>query len=1101
MAQFELNVKVNGIEQTVSTIGQLEKALADTNAQLQNVEENSKEFKFLTNQAQNLEKVMVGLTSDAKAFDSSLKGVNTSAKNLNSTFNQTAQAANSLDDAGQSVKNTSNTIKEATGSAASLRTELRQIVQELQTLEPGSARFQELSLRAGELRDQIADTSAVVNQLAGNFTERLTRGISGAVQIGVAGFQAVTAAQALFGAESEAINQTLVKLSALLNLSQALETFGGLDQKIVEIKAAFSSLFPAASAAATATTAAATATAAEGVAATGAAASTTAFGVALNALPLVAIVTALGLLVAGLIEYASGSDEAAKAEEERKKKLEEEKAAIDGVIDSQAKEGASLITLLSRLKATTAGTKERADLVKEINDNYGVGLQNLKDEEAFQNQVTESVKAYIAQLKNKVAAQLVEAQISELIKKQIQNQRELESVQKNITLGQSLYNSELNKQFGINQLNLNQQGIFADGILKQTQYVRDFQNAENLKNKQGLDGSIARQKQLKAENDAIQAQIENLGVEAQKYATLLQGAFEKTSETSKGTTKQLEDLQRKQDEVLQNLREFTDKANQAEIDLQRARVQRTTDRVDDLEFERDIVLSTIIQEYTTQKKAIEDNIKDEQKRKVALENLEINYQRLVTTQNLITSEKIEEINNERLKKQRDFYQELVLAERFLQEEITFGNNNTADTLAALDNRLLKIQIDRLDRELQSNQLSLQDYEAKQKERLLLLQQYNEEEKNINRKAADTERDFQISEIVKYYQSLGKYNVRFNEETQEYEVNANAEYLQELAKQDTDYLNTAEKESIKIQNVINKSAINLNEEANVKKSEADADYENKKKDNAEKTEDEILSYRIRKLEEYNKIFGDITGGILDLASALTEGFLIEEENRLNNLKASTLAQESTINESFNTQLAALQAQYQQGIITQEQYNTASQTLETNRVNGITALNKKLSAEQLKSQKEAFEKEKKLKIASAIIAGIQGAVSAFTGAFQLGPIAGPIVGGILAALVAATTAVQVNNIKKTQLDTTGSIEVTAPSSVGSGGSAGGSVVGSALASTGGFTSFTPQASGGGSGMAPNTGSATFTSAQRVYVLESDITSSQERVRVLEDNSTFG
>lgn len=1097
MAEFELNVRVNGIEQTVTTIGGLEQALAATNKQLAQVEENSKEFGFLTNQAKNLETVLTALSSDAKTFDNSIKGVNASAKNLNSTFNQTAEAASGLENASTAAKNTANSVKEATTSTQSLRTELRQVVQELQNLEPGSARFQELSQRAGELRDQIGDTNQVVTALAGNTTERLGRALASTAQIGVAGFQAVTAAQTLFGTESEAIQQSIAKLTALLNLSQAIETFGGLGDRLTQITAGFKSLFPAAQSAATATTAAATATAAEGVATVGATTATSAFAVALNALPLVAIVTALGLLVAGLIEYASGSDEAAKKEEERKKKLEEEKAAIDGVIDSQAKEGTSLITLLSRLKATNAGTKERSDLINEINANYGVGLKNLKDEEAFQNQVTESVKNYIIQLKNKVAAQLVEAQISDLIKKQIQNQRELEGLQGKITLGQTLYNSKLGEQFSLQQLNLNQQGIFGDQILKTTQYVRDFQTAENTRNKQVLDGSLARQKQLQAENDAIQKQIENLGVEAQKYATLLQGAFEKTTTTSKNTSKQLDDLQRKQDEVLQNLKEFADKANQAEIDLQRARVQRTTDRIDDIEFERDIVLSTIIQEYGAQKKAIEDNIKDEEKRKVALSNLEVNYQRLVTTQNLITSEKIDEINKERLKKQKDFYQELLLAEQFLQEEITFGNNNTADTLAALDNRLLKIQIDRLDRELQSNQLSLSDFQAKQQERLLLLQQYNEAEKNINRKAAETERDFQISEIVKYYESLSKYNIRFNEETQEYEVTANATYLKELSKQDADYLMTAEKEALKVQNVINKSAINLNEEANVKKAEADANYENKKKENAVKTEDEILAYRIKKLDEYNKIFGDIAGGILDLASALTEGFKIEEENRLNNLKASTLAQESALNESFNTQLAALQQQYQNGIITQEQYNVASQTLETNRVNGISSLNKKLSAEQLKSQKDAFEKEKKLKIASAIIAGIQGAVSAFTGAFQLGPIAGPIVGGILAALVAATTAVQVNNIKKTQLDTTGSIEVTSPNSLG----AAGSVASSSLsASAGGFTSFTPAASG-----TPTGGGAQFTGfssgSQKVYVLESDITATQNRVRVLESNSTFG
>ena len=292
---------------------------------------------------------------------------------------------------------------EAVGSTQSLKTELRKLTDELATLEPGSARFKELSIRASELKDQIEDTDGVVRQLAGNFTERLTRGISSAVGIGVAGFQAMTAAQALFGVESEELQETMVKLQALLNLSQAIETFGGLDQKIVEIKSLFSSLTTATQAQAVAQTETATATAAttlamegEAVAAGGAAASTSVLGVALNALPLVAIVSAIGLLVAGLISYASKSGDAAKEEEKRIKNLEELKKRQEEEKKFVGESSAQYLNLVFRLKETNKNSKERSDLIKEINTTYGTTLKNIQDETAFQDQLNLSVKEYIA---------------------------------------------------------------------------------------------------------------------------------------------------------------------------------------------------------------------------------------------------------------------------------------------------------------------------------------------------------------------------------------------------------------------------------------------------------------------------------------------------------------------------------------------------------------------------------------------------------------------------------------------------------------------------------------------------------------------------------
>ena len=180
---------------------------------------------------------------------------------------------------------------------------------------------------------------------------------------------------------------------------------------------------------------------------------------------------------------------------------------------------------------------------------------------------------------------------------------------------------------------------------------------------------------------------------------------------------------------------------------------------------------------------------------------------------------------------------------------------------------------------------------------------------------------------------------------------------------------------------------------------------------------------------------------------------------------------------------LAREYNAGLINKQQYDA-----------GIIASDTKLKAQELAAKRKAFEADKKLRIAQAIIAGAQGAVSAFAGAMTIPPPAGPILGGVLAGLVAALTAVQVATISKQKFDAGGTtVDVNTPT------------VSTAAAtqvnqsSTGGFTSFNENVMGTPQNQPGTTG---FTSAgQRVYVLESDITTTQDRVRVLESNSTFG
>ena len=339
-----------------------------------------------------------------------------------------------------SVDKLSTSINKFAGSAASLRTELRQVTQELQGLEPGSKRFTELSQKAGELRDRIADTNAVINATAGNVTENFGRALGNTIQIGVAGFQALSSAQVLFGVENKDLQQTLAQMGALLNLSQAIETFGGLGDKLTEIKAGFTPVLQQLGLMATAQTGVATSTAAadaalvgEAVAADGAAVSTGFFATALNALPLVAIVTALGLLVAGLISYASASGDAEKNEKKRVATLKAQREEEEKARKTIAAESAEYVGLIYQLKATNAGSKERETLIKQINATYGTTLKNLSDEKAFQQQLNLEVANYITYQKAKFQLQKNEGLVTKNLEKQDVIKQNIKNTEDEIT--------------------------------------------------------------------------------------------------------------------------------------------------------------------------------------------------------------------------------------------------------------------------------------------------------------------------------------------------------------------------------------------------------------------------------------------------------------------------------------------------------------------------------------------------------------------------------------------------------------------------------------------------------------------------------------------
>lgn len=367
------------------------------------------------------------------------------------------QAQGSVDTLNKSLQGTEKTT-------ASLRAQLRQVTQELQGLEPGSARFNELSQRAGQLRDTIQDTNAVINATAGNLTENLAKGLTSITQIGVQGFQGIMGAAAMLGVESEDLQKTMVALQGAMALSQSLEFFGGLEDRVTEIKASFQGLGQALGILKTEQTAAAvgaaTLAAAEGASGAAAAAATPptiALGTAMKALPVVAIAAALVAIGYAIYEYIGANKKAAKEEEKRKKNQEEQIKLYGAASEKMNDEIAGFGALIGMLKQTNAGSKERSSLITEINSKYGTTLKNLRDEKAFQDQLNNSLINFIALQKARFKQESGETRLKQLFAEeerllgQLETQKKLDAQEKKRQQNTDNYMGSFEKQNKMNE--------------------------------------------------------------------------------------------------------------------------------------------------------------------------------------------------------------------------------------------------------------------------------------------------------------------------------------------------------------------------------------------------------------------------------------------------------------------------------------------------------------------------------------------------------------------------------------------------------------------------------------------------------------------------
>lgn len=123
---------------------------------------------------------------------------------------------------------------EAGKSLSELKKEFKEQQKELEKLAVGSKEYLDQLKKLGEIRDDIGDLSSQINTLGSNANKlqavgKVANGIAG-------GFSAATGAAALFGSQSQEVEQALLKVQSALAIQQGISAVLELGDSFKELK-------------------------------------------------------------------------------------------------------------------------------------------------------------------------------------------------------------------------------------------------------------------------------------------------------------------------------------------------------------------------------------------------------------------------------------------------------------------------------------------------------------------------------------------------------------------------------------------------------------------------------------------------------------------------------------------------------------------------------------------------------------------------------------------------------------------------------------------------------------------------------------------------
>lgn len=295
--------------------------------------------------------------------------------------------------------------------------------------------------------------------------------------------------------------------------------------------------------------------------------------------------------------------------------------------------------------------------------------------------------------------------------------------------------------------------------------------------------------------------------------------------------------------------------------------------------------------------------------------------------------------------------------------------------------------------------------SQEKKNVLLAQvttKYNAKAADLNTKRAEEDKkkeDERLKEVADYFEKLKTIEINAIIDTQA-KAKATAQRGFDDTKKDldkalADKLITQEQYNTAIKN----ATITLNNE--LKK----IDDEKTKEDNDK---------RLKKLDDELK-FLQIKGEVLQ---ANTKAFFDNQRAILNAAEQRELA-DTTLTEEQKTAIKEKYVNLRKKLSEQEfAANAAIVTQTLDAVAKVTGAIASSYDEEAKTSKEAFEKRKKLQIATALISAASGVIQILTQPSTLPSPFDWIVKGINAAALAISTGVQISNIKKTQFEGGGS-----------------------------------------------------------------------------------
>jgi hypothetical protein len=463
------------------------------------------------NAYKQLEKQARDLKNESKKLGAELLKLEQSGKRNSAEYNQlAAQYFETTSDAqkmdaqlkslDKTVGDNQRNVGNYEGAVTNLKAELRKLTQEMMNMDEADPRFQEMATRAGELRDRMADTKAVIQATAGSAVENFGKAFARSGELATRAVQGVVSGMQLLGVEDEDTLKNIQKLQALGGLADSLGALGGLKDALTEIRTGLTAaavksgiliqkktaditatvaqtaaenantvavttntvateaniatsevgnvvdaegvLLTEASAIATAEETVATiantgATVAEATATEVATGAQYAFNTALLANPVMLVVAGVTALAIGLYALYSRQQKVNEAQQRNKEINAARLKAQKEQAEYVSKEGVEFLKLASQLKQTNKDSAERSKLITEINGKYGTTLKNMADEASFQSAINAEVKAYIATLKLKFKAQSLNTAMQNNFNKQLQLEGDLQKANLRLVAAQA----------------------------------------------------------------------------------------------------------------------------------------------------------------------------------------------------------------------------------------------------------------------------------------------------------------------------------------------------------------------------------------------------------------------------------------------------------------------------------------------------------------------------------------------------------------------------------------------------------------------------------------------------------------------------------------